>query len=125
MSLSPTMRRDVISAYGASAARIASWVIVSAVIYRRLGANAFALLTLVRSTVGLLAYSAWGLGPAMISRLASASATPVIVTAIEDEAPSPVLRYASPPNVTPRTVYSSAMWMILLIALGAIFLGGF
>src|SRR4051794_31129682 len=125
MPLSPTMRRDVISAYGASFARIASWVVVSAIVYRKLGASAFALLTLVRSTVGLLAYSAWGLGPAMISRLASASAAPVIVTAVDEEAPTPILSYASRGNVTPNKVYSSAMWMVALIALGATFLAGF
>src|SRR5256885_15941253 len=95
MPLSSTMRRDVLSAYGASAARIASWVIVSAMVYRKLGADAFAMLTLVRATVGLLAYAALGIAPAMISRLASASVAPVIRAPIDDEAPLPVLNYQS------------------------------
>src|SRR2546421_217533 len=115
MTLSPTMRRDVMSAYGASAARITSWVIVSAMVYRKLGADAFAMLTLVRATVGLLAYAALGIAPAMISRLAGASVTRVVPTPIEDEAPLPVLNYQSKTvaRSEPQVIFFNALMVVL------------
>ncbi len=64
------MRRDIASAYVLTASRIVGWLIISALVYRRLGKDAFALLVLVRSTVGLLGNTSLGLAPAMISRLA-------------------------------------------------------
>src|SRR3954462_11118287 len=65
-----TMRRDISSAYLLTASRIVGWVLVSALVYRRIGADAFALLVLVRSTVGLLSNTSIGLAPAMISQIA-------------------------------------------------------
>jgi O-antigen/teichoic acid export membrane protein len=64
------MRRDVISAYVASAAKIGSWVIVSGMVYRRLGDAEFAMLALVRGTIGILNYTTLGLSPAMIRLVA-------------------------------------------------------
>src|SRR5438045_2321969 len=79
MSDSGNMRRDVISAYGASVARIASWVVVSAAVYRLVSPGAFALMSLVRATIGILNYASVGLAPAMIRLLAEAKAArPVI-----------------------------------------------
>jgi O-antigen/teichoic acid export membrane protein len=65
-----SMGRDVASAYFASVSRILSWVIVSAIVFRRFGADAFALLALIRATIGLLNYATLGLSPAMV-RLAA------------------------------------------------------
>lgn len=67
------MRRDIASAYLASGARILSWVIVSGLVYRLLGPNEFAMLALVRGTIGLLNYTSFGLAPALIHRASQAS----------------------------------------------------
>ena len=66
------MRRDLASAYFASAVKIASWVVVSAFVYRFVGPDAFAVLALIRGTIGLLNYTSLGLGPAMVRMLAEA-----------------------------------------------------
>lgn len=68
------MRRDVISAYIAAGARIASWVVVSAAVYRCLGAEAFAVVAFVKGTIGIVNYVSVGLAPAMIRLLAEARA---------------------------------------------------
>jgi len=49
-SLAPhsTMRRDLIWAYVASGSKIASWAIVSAIVYRKAGKLEFAMLSMVR-----------------------------------------------------------------------------
>jgi len=73
MASRSTMRRDIGSAYIASLSRIASWAIVSGIVFRVLGPGPFALLTLVRATIGLLNYLTLGLGPAMIHLLAQDS----------------------------------------------------
>jgi O-antigen/teichoic acid export membrane protein len=67
-----TMRRDVISAYVASAARVGSWVIVSAIVMRCYGTSEFAVLALVRGTLSILNYGTLGLGPAMVHHLSGA-----------------------------------------------------
>jgi O-antigen/teichoic acid export membrane protein len=69
MSADPSLRRDILSAYAASIARVLSWVIVSALVYRR-SPDAFAMLALVRGTLGILNYCSLGLLPAMIQMLA-------------------------------------------------------
>jgi O-antigen/teichoic acid export membrane protein len=76
MTLNPStsMRRDVISAYVLTACRVGSWAVVSAVVFRRLGADAFAMLALVRATLGALSYTTLGLAPAMVRMLAMAGA---------------------------------------------------
>src|SRR5438270_5182884 len=66
-----TMRRDILSAYLASGARVMSWVIVSALVYRRSTA-AFAMLALVRGTLGILNYFSLGLLPALVRAFAVA-----------------------------------------------------
>ncbi len=72
----PGMARDVASAYLAAGAKVASWVVVSAVVFRWLGPAAFAVVALVRGVLGLLNYTALGLGPAMVRELARAGADP-------------------------------------------------
>ena len=94
------MARDVASAYAASGAKVASWVVVSAVVFRWSEA-AFAALTLVRATLGLLTYTAFGIGPAMVHQFARArqAVSPVRAFPLAEEAPTAApltLDYADP-----------------------------
>jgi O-antigen/teichoic acid export membrane protein len=66
------MHRDVISAYALTAARVLAWIVVSATVYRRYPPEYFAALSLIRWTIGVLAYTSIGLGPAMVHALAQA-----------------------------------------------------
>ena len=88
------MRRDVLSAYAASGAKVLSWVIVSAVVFRA-GEVYFAILALIRGTLGLLNYTTVGLAPALIRLLAEARARPLPVLDL-DESGSGTLSYARP-----------------------------
>jgi O-antigen/teichoic acid export membrane protein len=65
------MRRDLVSAYAASGMRIASWFVISALLFRYRESH-YAMFALVRATVGLLNYTALGLGPAMVRLTAAA-----------------------------------------------------
>jgi O-antigen/teichoic acid export membrane protein len=67
-----TLGRDIASACLVTAARVGAWAMISALVFRRLGRDAFAMLALIRSTVGLLAYTSVGLAPAMVRALAAA-----------------------------------------------------
>ena len=66
-------RRDIFWAYAVSLARVASWIIVYGILYRRVGPEAAALLALVRWTLGLLNYASAGLAPAILHFAAKAS----------------------------------------------------
>lgn len=68
----PSLRGDLLSAYAATLARIGSWVVVSAIVYRYSGRAEFAVLALIRGTIGILNYTTLGLSPAMIRMLAEA-----------------------------------------------------
>jgi O-antigen/teichoic acid export membrane protein len=92
------IRREILAAYFASASRVLSWVIVTAVVYRRLGPDLFAILALVRTTIGLLNYTTLGLAPAMVRMLSLEK------------------RDAE----TPSEVYSSAMALAALASLGGV-----
>src|SRR5437763_712859 len=105
-----SFHRDIASAYAVTFARVASWVIVSAIVFRRLGADALGVLTLIRATVGILNYTSLGLGPAMVKLLADADttepqATPLAVLAVDDDAEArPLLAYAQkPPDPAPAS----------------------
>lgn len=104
----PSLRRDIVSAYAAAGAKIGSWVVVSAVVYRLLGPAHFALLALIRGTIGILNYITIGLAPAMIHHASHAEAAPT-------EAPPDVNRlsyFAPGPDVLSlRRLYSSALLM--------------
>src|SRR4051812_31555316 len=65
-----SLRRDILTAYLASGSRVLSWVIVSALVYRR-STEAFAMLALVRGTLGILNYASLGILPAMIRAIAA------------------------------------------------------
>lgn len=99
--LPSTLRRDVLSAYFASATRLGSWVVVSAMVYRRMGYDAFAMLALVRGTLAILNYTTLGLVPAMVHHLARATTPRPVLPVDEAAAPSEVLDYARPMR-TPR-----------------------
>ncbi len=76
-----SIRRDITSAYVASAARVGSWLIISALVYRA-SVPAFALLALLRATIGILNYTTLGLGPALIHALAAARTPPSPLTTL-------------------------------------------
>lgn len=105
-----TMRRDLLSAYAASGAKVAIWVLISAMVFRE-SVMQFALLALVRATIGLLNYTTLGLAPAMIRLLAESAAAetprPRPVTSV-DGAPG-VLPYAGhdPARLAVRRVYAN------------------
>ena len=65
--------RDIFWAYAVAAARVASWVIVYGLLFRKVGADAAALLALVRWTLGLVNYASAGLAPAILHYAARAS----------------------------------------------------
>ncbi|HLL88159.1 MAG TPA: hypothetical protein VK324_02535, partial [Tepidisphaeraceae bacterium] len=69
-----SLRRDILSAYVLTAARVLAWVVVAAVVYRTCRPRYFAALALVRATVGLLGYASLGIGPALVRALAGAKA---------------------------------------------------
>src|SRR5258706_5445789 len=96
-----TMRRDILSAYAASGARVMSWVIVSALVYRR-SPPAFAVLALVRGTIGVLNYAALGLLPAMI-RMFAATAPAARVASREEATPAEQDGTLALGYVTPNT----------------------
>src|SRR4051812_20101998 len=122
MPSSSTIRRDITSAYGASFARIASWVIVSGAVFRFVSPGAFALMSLVRGTIGILNYASVGLAPAMIRLLAEARAPRRVVPVSESDQ----LEYAqSPPRVIDpvREVYVNGVaWSLLACCFGLVIL---
>jgi O-antigen/teichoic acid export membrane protein len=68
------MRRDLASAYGASLAKVGSWLWVTGFLFRMWGEEAVAVFALARATLGVFAYATFGIGPAMIHFLARAAA---------------------------------------------------
>jgi O-antigen/teichoic acid export membrane protein len=122
---SSSLRRDIVSAYVLTAARVLAWIVVTAIVFRVAGKPAFALLAIVQSTVGILEYAAIGLSPAIIRMTAEAmrQSRNGLVAA---HAVPPVIGYDTPPpNRTPavQAVYANGFVMALLTALvGAILL---
>ena len=107
------MRRDVLSAYGATAAKILSWVIVLGLVYRFIDPADFAMLALVRGTIGILNYTTLGLSPAMIRMLAESSSAKQPAAVITGE----VLPYFTPDDPHTRDVrglYSNGMLIALI-----------
>ena len=114
------MKRDVLSAYVATASKIFSWVIVLALVYRFIDPADFAMLALVRGTIGILNYTTLGLSPAMIRMLAEMRASAKPQTAM----PADVLPYFTPDDPAQRGVralYSNGMIIALISgALGVV-----
>ncbi len=69
-----------------------SWIIVGAVVYRQLGEAAFAVLMMTRATLGLLNYTAFGMGPAVVHftgrALAKKPIDPIVAEPVEQTPPS-------------------------------------
>src|SRR4051812_27903870 len=106
-----SMRRDLLSAYAASAARVLSWVAVSALLFR-VDPLQFAMLALIRGTVGLLNYTSLGLAPAMVRALAEArherrDSSADVAAIVGDTAAMPVLNYHSAADDAVNRVHAS------------------
>lgn len=99
MQTGSSLRRDIISAYLVTAARVLAWIVVTAAVFRTAGTPAFALLAVVQSTVGILEYAAIGLSPAVIRFTAEAIRESSDETAV-------------------RTVYANGFAMALISAFG-------
>jgi O-antigen/teichoic acid export membrane protein len=121
-----SIRLDVASAYVASAARIGVWIAISGLVYRFIGREAFALLALVRGSVGLLGYVAAGIGPATITLLAGVRKQEGIplATALADRPVRRILSYYGQPDEpdTERTAYWTASAISLTVALAGMML---
>ncbi|MGE5612047.1 MAG: lipopolysaccharide biosynthesis protein [Bacillota bacterium] len=100
---SSSMRRDLFSAYLAAGAKVGSWAIVSALVYRWINPAHFAMLALVRGTIGLLNCTSLGLASAMVRMLAEAKHTP----------PAEHPAEASPP-ASIRVLYSNGTAIAIL-----------
>ncbi len=116
-----TFRRDLAAGYAASFTKVASWAAVSAVVYRQLGAEAFAVLVLVRGTLGVLNHVTLGVAPALLRAVLRADAeSAATASAVR---PGRVLDYETqPPSIDPAVVaIVSAMQLALAtLSLGVI-----
>jgi O-antigen/teichoic acid export membrane protein len=107
--MAPSLRRDILSAYAASVSRVLSWVVVTALVFRR-SAEAFAMLALVRGTLGILNYCSLGLLPAMIRTFAAIAAPPPLVSAAPAPIPGPTTGHSEPlAYLTPQTRRDDAL----------------
>ncbi len=111
-----SLQRDVVSAYAATAAKIVSWVIVLGLIYRLVNVAEFAMLALVRGTIGILNYTTLGLSPAMVRMLAEAR-----IARPQSVGDGTVLSYFSAaPERGVQSLYSNGLMIALATgALGA------
>jgi len=99
------MRRDIVSAYFVTIARVVAWALVAATVYRKVGKDGFGVLALVQATIGLVEYTAVGLAPAVI-RLAAeamqknpnAESVPLVSAAAPMGGPPNALDYIDPAN---------------------------
>ncbi|MDB5302840.1 MAG: polysaccharide biosynthesis protein [Phycisphaerales bacterium] len=109
------MRRDIAAAYVAAAARIGAWALMSAFVYRVGGPGQFAVLALVRGTIGILNYTTVGLTPALIRmfaavRSARAGDDGAVAAALPEQFPAR-LDGATPEafSFDHRTIYASGI----------------
>jgi membrane protein EpsK len=115
------MRRDIISAYVVTFARVFAWIAVTAIVFRVAGQPAFALLAVVQSTVGILEYAAIGLSPAIIRLTAEAMRnSPIGSPPNSSSGGMPTALHRTP---AVQAVYANGFVMALLTALaGLVFL---
>ena len=129
------VRHQLLAAYCASGAKVLAWAVAAAVVYRHLGAGPFALLMLLRGTLGLFNHAAFGLGPAVLhySALARRGVNVAVVAEPVGGAARPaatpgrdVLDYAArpvtavvEPGSTPFSVLLHAFRLTLLLGLVA------
>jgi O-antigen/teichoic acid export membrane protein len=121
-----SMRREILSAYIATGAKIGSWVIVSALVFRVLGPGQFAVLALIRGTIGLLNYISLGLAPAMIHQASQATAD-APTKARESSDGATLSYYAADTNaLSLRVIYTNGLFIAAFaLAIGIILAGGF
>jgi O-antigen/teichoic acid export membrane protein len=120
------MRRDIASAYFATGIKIASWVVVSAVVFRipGVGPEAFAVLALIRGTIGLLNYTSLGLGPAMVRTLAESGAAGEPTTNIQTDSTGRLIVSPVAPGERMRAMFlngialSAALTVVGLLLVG-------
>jgi O-antigen/teichoic acid export membrane protein len=140
-----TFTLDLLTAYGASIARLGSWAAITAMLYRYWGDELVAIFAFIRATIGLLAYVTLGIGPAMIHHLAHAvvrstgslrdkpaTDDPQPAAPWVDPAPAsrPTLDYYAPPKrewtwIRPADPISTIYANGLLIAMIAAIVGSF
>lgn len=73
---------ELLSSYGAAGTRVLCWAVVSGLLYRFAGRDAFATFALIRATLGILNYITLGLAPALLFQLPrSADPAPVLAAA--------------------------------------------
>lgn len=130
----PSMRRDLVSAYVASGAKVASWAIVSAMAFRGWGEETLAILALGRSTLGVLNYTTLGLAPAMIYAIANVRPKKVepfaLPGASDVGAGTNSISYASPQPPMPKsedfasTIYANGLVIGVVMAIVGVFLSG-
>lgn len=106
---SSTLTSDVISAYAATAAKIGSWVVVLGLVYRYIDPAEFAMLALIRGTIGILNYTSLGLSPAMIRMLAEGWAAKP--QAAQDSALS---YYSAEPDRGTQSLYANGLMIALI-----------
>lgn len=108
-----TLRRDLFSAYLASAAKVASWAIISALVYRSGGPAALGIFAAIRATIGVLNYTTLGLGPAMIHALAHLPRTKDGNEESDTSQPSRILSYSPSPSaarpISIHTIYANGL----------------
>lgn len=85
------------TSYFAAVARVVSWLIVSAVVFRWGGPEQLALLMLVRGTIGLLSYVSLGLTPALIHHLSKGSESTVAPDVLVEATDNAVLTESKSP----------------------------
>jgi O-antigen/teichoic acid export membrane protein len=121
-SSSSSLQRDVISAYAATAAKIFSWVIVLGLVYRFAGVAEFAMLALIRGTIGILNYTTLGLSPAMIRMLAEARNQKPPLSAAEAAGEAGILTYfRDDGSRSIESIYANALVIALITgALGVV-----
>jgi len=123
MAEASSLRKDIATAYMASGAKIASWVVVSAIVFRVGGVAEFGLLALIRATIGVLQYVAMGLGPALVKLSAEAEAA-AVPAAVEAGDAAVLSYYAENPRTGILKLYSNAVSFAAISALVGVILIG-
>ncbi|MBC7782620.1 MAG: hypothetical protein H7144_02180 [Burkholderiales bacterium] len=101
----------LLTSYASSIARVLSWAIAAAVVYRYQGADELAVLMLLRGMVGLLSYMTAGLTPSLVHALSRPSA---VITLNDSDGPldyEPVTPRQTQP--THDTIFNTALIVVI------------
>lgn len=118
-----SMRWDLATAYFASATRMGASVIISALVFRFLGTAEFAMLALVRGTIGLLNYTSLGLAASLIHHGADAVREPraaLEVGPVPPTAEKTLGYYAAPARPIPTFAVLQSTAMVIAYAAAAL-----